>query len=231
VKSLNRYNKIFSISTAVQTDIWNSSKLKSEVIYNGIDLAVIKSKEQYLYDPTKDFRIVQVGRLEHLIKGQHFSIQAIAKLKALGYNNLKLYLVGNGSSRPYLKDLVHSLKAEDSILFLGEKDRSWIYNNLFDFDLMIQPSIKEGFGLTIVEGVAAGIPVIATKADGPLEVLKDCPSGFLFDSEDVDELVYLIRYVIDLTRAQKIKNLCMYSKTTANKFSINYTAAKYIQQY
>src|SRR5205085_1985303 len=112
------------------------------------------------------------------------------------------------------------------------KDRGWIYKNLNQFDLLLQPSLYEGFGLTIIEGLAAGLPVIASSIDGPAEILKDMPAGFLVDTFKSDDLVQTIEKVIAISKSNKIHELCNRSREMVNqKYSINQTAINYIENY
>ena len=54
--------------------------------------------------------------------------------------------------------------------FAGQMDRAGIYASLHTFDAMVHPSRSEGFGLTVAEGMAAGLPLVLTRGDGPWEV-------------------------------------------------------------
>ena len=69
-------------------------------------------------------------------------------------------------SKDYLKDQIKKYQLENNIRIKGHKDRSWIFKNLSSYHLLVQPSRSEGFGLTLVEAVAAGLPVISSKIDG-----------------------------------------------------------------
>lgn len=146
-KYLSKYNKLFAISEAVKNDIEVRISLESKVIYNGISTALIKSKVDYSLKPK--FRIISVGRLEHLTKGQHLAIEALHILKEKGINDIQLDFIGSGSSEQFLKALTIDYGLTNYVNFLGLKDRDYIYAHIKDYNLLIQPSLYEGFGLAI----------------------------------------------------------------------------------
>jgi glycosyltransferase involved in cell wall biosynthesis len=230
--NLKKYKKIFAISAAVQQDLLKRGQIHSCIVRNGIVVEDIRCKRAYLFNYDKSYKIVQISRLYHEKKGQHIAIQALGKLHEAGYSNLNLYFIGNGPSLEYLKKLAKELHLEQNIFFLGIRERSWIYKNLFSFDLLVQPSLYEGFGLTVIEGIAAGLPVIASKSGGPEEILADIPSGFLFNAMDQWDLVAAIKNVIDLTVQNQIEQRCVISREiVCQSFSISQTATDYLLAY
>jgi glycosyltransferase involved in cell wall biosynthesis len=231
-KYLHKYKKVFAISSAVRQDLICRANIYSTVVLNGIQIANIKYKDTNKLTERLSYKIIQISRLLHEKKGQHLAIEAIHKLNKKEFSNIQLYFIGKGPSLNYLKDLVKLYNLEENIFFLGEKDREWIYKNLNQFDLLLQPSLYEGFGLTIIEGLAAGLPVIASSIDGPAEILKDMPAGFLVDTCNNDDLVQTIEKVIKIIKSNKIQELCSQSRELVNqKYSINQTAINYIENY
>jgi glycosyltransferase involved in cell wall biosynthesis len=230
--NLKKYEMVFAISAAVQRAILNRGGIQSSVIHNGIAINRIRRKITSSYNASGFYKIVQVSRLHHKIKGQQLAIEAVHNLHENGYRNIQLFLIGDGPSMDYLKELTKELNLEENVFFLGAKERTWIYENLSDFDLLIQPSLYEGFGLTIIEGIAAGLPVIASNIDGPAEILKDMPAGFLFDLNKQFDLDNTIKKVIELTTQNKVQDLCASSyEVVKEKYSISQTANNYLKKY
>ncbi|HEY9362104.1 MAG TPA: glycosyltransferase [Chitinophagaceae bacterium] len=230
--NLKKYRTVFAISAAVRQAILNRGAIQSSVIHNGIAINHIRRKIISYYNGSRFYKIVQVSRLYHEIKGQRLAIEAIHNLHENGYTNIQLYFIGDGPSLEYLKKLTLELHLEKNIFFLGAKKRTWIYENLYNFDLLIQPSLYEGFGLTIIEGIAAGLPVIASNIDGPAEILKDMPGGFSFDLNKPFDLDSTIKKVIELTMQNKIQELCASSMEMVHqKYSICQTANNYLKKY
>lgn len=224
------YRRIFAISNAVKKDIELRSKIKAILIYNGVKLEEIKTKENYKFDM---FRIVQVSRLDHWKKGQHILLEA---LKIIVYEenvkNIAIDFIGEGNSLGYLNGIVKDYYLEKHVNFLGLRDREYIYGHLKDYELLVQPSLYEGFGLTIVEGMAAKIPVLVSDIDGPIEIIENGKYGYYFESKNSAELASKIHYIYtnynDLQVKQKIELAYDYVKSN---FDIKITVEKYLANY
>lgn len=231
VKWFYEYDRIFSISNAVKSNILKRGGPDSVVIYNGINFEKIKPKTNY--EKQKQFKIIQVSSLQHLIKGQHILLHALhCLIYQKNVNNVQLDFIGEGRSLNYLRELTQQLNLGKHVNFLGLRDRDYIYNNLSTYDLLIQPSIQEGFGLTIIEGIAAGLPVIVSNIDGPSEVIQDLPVGFTFEVNNVDSLVKAISLVMELYDKNKIQQFAKESYDKAcEKFSVQKTAQNYVNSY
>lgn len=229
-KCWNNCNILCAISKAVSDDISKSGKLDSRLIYNGINFDRIKKKEKY-FDPAKDvdFKIIQVSRLEHSKKGQDIVIKALSLLKREYKFNIHLDFIGQGSSSTYLKELAQQYGLSDNIHFLGSKDRDYIYDHLCDYDLLLQPSNFEGFGLTIVEGIAAKLPILVSDIDGPMEIVTKVKYGFHFERGNVEDCARKIKEIIfQIDLKKNISESYNYAK---EYFSINKTAANYWKLY
>lgn len=184
-----KYDSVIAISKAVFDDI-NSRKMivNCHIIHNGIKTNLIQAKH-YQPDFKTVFRIVQVSRLDHQKKGQHLLLRALYLIKQSMPNvQVEVDLIGEGSSLEYLKQLTVELDINSNTHFLGLKDRSYIYSHLKEYDLLVQPSINEGFGLTIIEGMTAGLPVLVSDSEGPAEVIQNGNFGYMFHAKDVEDL-------------------------------------------
>jgi Glycosyltransferase len=230
---LRKYRKVYAVSGAVADDIRMRTGISSPVVLNGINFPDIPKRSDYLYKGEKKIRMVQVGRMVHEVKGQHVLLRALYKLVVVEhYNNISIDFIGTGPSMDFLQTLAGNLKLQDHVNFMGEKDRQWIYEQLSSYDILVQPSLSEGFGLTVLEGIAAGLPVIASDHAGPLEILRDIPVGFLFRSGDVDDLADTIKRVMVQMQELDLQPLCDMSREIANtRYSIRRTAFEYIDHY
>lgn len=182
---IGKVPRVFAISQSVAKDLMQKKGVPSMVNPNGIRPELIQAK------CTKSksclFRIVQVSRLEHLKKGQHILIEAAKRLLDNGITNFAIDFIGNGDSLEYLKQLVKNNNMEEYVRFLGTKDQKYIYDNLCSYDLFVQPSIYEGFGLTVAEAMAAKVPVLVSTGQGPEEVIDGGKYGYLFKNADVED--------------------------------------------
>ncbi|MBM6662075.1 glycosyltransferase [Marseilla massiliensis] len=223
---LYKSRRIYAISNVVKKDILEFKGLYSEVVLNGIKPELINhvSKER-----DGHFRIVQVGRLAHLKKGQHILIQAVAQLVKQGYDNLELSLIGDGDSREYLENLVKDLGIKNHVLFLGAREQLYIFAHLHDYDLFVQPSIFEGFGLTVTEAMAAKVPVLVSENQGPLEIIDNGNYGYYFKNQDVDDCADKIELFInhknDVEQIEKA-----YQRVT-ELYNVKTTAINYLNKY
>ena len=89
----------------------------------------------------------------------------------------KLILIGDGPERMFIKQLVKDLRLNDDVILLGEQD--YLEPLFFCADLFLLPSEQESFGLTALEAMACGVPVIASDVGGLPEVIADGETGFL----------------------------------------------------
>jgi glycosyltransferase involved in cell wall biosynthesis len=126
---------------------------------------------------------VQVSRLDHEIKGQHILIEALKILiYELNFKNVCVDFIGDGKSKNFLEKIVKEYQLDEFVNFLGNRDRIYIYENLKNYNLLIQPSLNEGFGLTITEAMAAKIPVLVSNSGGLPEIVDEGNFGRIFKS-------------------------------------------------
>lgn len=231
--AIDKYDSIIAISSAVAADIKNRFNIDARVIHNGIPMNNFKKRAQYVISSEPLIKLVQVSRLVHEKKGQDILIRALYKLIAVHKkSNIVLDIIGIGNSMNYLKSLTDELGLSRHINFLGEKDRSWIYDNLANYHALIQPSRFEGFGLTVVEGVAAGLPVVVSNIEGPAEIMTGISTKFLFETTNADDCAYMINKLIEYYQQGKMKDILeeMYS-SMKQRFSIESSVVQYLDAY
>jgi glycosyltransferase involved in cell wall biosynthesis len=226
-----KYKKLFSISNAVQEDVLTRGKMKSVLVYNGIKFEDIEFNS--CLDKVDKFKIVQISRLDYQKKGQHILLKAICILvKQKAMTNIQLDLIGEGESLEYLKILAKQLNIEKHINFLGMKSRKFIYTELKNYQLLVQPSLYEGFGLTVVEGIAAKIPVLVSDIEGPMEIIDKGRYGWFFKKGDVKECAEKLSEIINdyhtVKNSNRINEAYNYAKVN---FNIINTAQNYLNNY
>jgi sugar transferase (PEP-CTERM/EpsH1 system associated) len=159
-----------------------------EVVYNGVDSTRFKARDSV---PGGDFVIGSVGRLV-AVKNYPLLLNAVAKLP--GSLPWKLRLVGDGPERERLAALARELKIADRVELPGHSED--VPGQLRQMSVFVLPSISEGMSNTLLEAMAAGVPVIASDVGGNGEIIEDQQSGFLFPSGDVDRASQLISQVL-----------------------------------
>ena len=133
-----------------------------------------------------------VGRLDP-IKDQATLVAAFSRLVAR-HDSLRLLLVGDGPCRRSLEEQVARLELDDRVTFLGRRDD--VSELLRAMDVFVLPSLAEGASNTILEAMATGVPVVATRVGGNPELIEEGETGFLVPRRDVTGLSAAIeRYV------------------------------------
>ncbi len=99
----------------------------------------------------------------------------------------KLILVGDGPDRPAAAEEVARLGLNRQVLFLGKQDS--VAELLACADLFLLPSASESFGLSALEAMSSGVPVVATNVGGIPEVVDDGAAGALVEPGDIDAMV------------------------------------------
>ena len=137
--------------------------------------------------------LISVGRLTEA-KDQFTLISAIEILKKQG-RNIYLVLVGDGEMRKPLETEIVNKKLTDCVNLVGS--RSDIHQLLPGSDAFVLSSKREGFPMSILEAMASGLPVIATRVGGVPEAIQDGMNGILIPSEDAVSLANAICRVLD----------------------------------
>lgn len=229
---LRPYNRIFAISQAVADGIPGptTGSTGPVVVHNGIHMDSVTQRSDYHFDT---FRLVHVSRLVHAIKGQDLVLQALALLtRKHGISNIHVDFIGSGPSREYLEQQAATLGVSSYCTFLGGLTREEIWAGLRNYHALIQPSRCEGFGLTVVEGIAAKIPVIVSDIEGPMEVIGSGDYGYHFRSGDAEACAEAIRSVMETYggEQEKLRLDAAYAHAKKN-FDVRSSAAHYLDQY
>jgi glycosyltransferase involved in cell wall biosynthesis len=133
-----------------------------------------------LFDPL----LGAVGRLSPE-KGHVHLVRALPAILA-AFPQAGLVLAGDGPERRGLEAEARRLGLDDRIEFLGH--RRDVHRILASLDLFVQPSLYEGFGLSLLEAMAAGLPVVASRIGGIPEIVDDGESGVLVPAGDPEGL-------------------------------------------
>jgi glycosyltransferase involved in cell wall biosynthesis len=149
-----------------------------ELAENGVDLSVFRRPEaSRLRSGAVRPRFAFVGRLIEW-KGVDMLLKATAK--ALRRQDLELHIIGDGAILPQLKSLASELKLEDRVVFYGFIPQEQCATLLPGFDALVLPSLYECGGAVVLEAMATGLPVIATKWGGPADYLDE-KTGILIE--------------------------------------------------
>lgn len=222
-----KYQRVFAISNAVKDDVTKKGFGDIMVIENGIPCDEIRCKVDFSRRDT--VHVVQVSRIFFHQKRQDLAVQALSILKKKSSKCVMMHFVGDGSDMDKLKEMVRQLGLEDDVVFEGLKDRQWVFDHLCDYDLFLQPSDNEGFGLTVAEACAAKLPVLVSDIDGPMEVIKGGKLGMVFRHSDADDLAdKLFQFIQDGYDTSIVEKAY---QNTLEHYDIAMTTQRYIEEY
>ena len=207
-KLLDRYtsricnNYFIAVSNFVKKDFEKQLGFSDiKVLYNCVDSSIFNrydsvaagSKRNEFGFNEDNFIILNIGRL-HPQKGQLCLIEAF-NLAYKKNNKCRLVIIGSGYLENDLKDKAKKMNLDKEVVFL--KDRKDIPGILRMSDIFVFPSLYEGFGIALVEAMASGLPVIASKIDVLKEIVDDGINGILVENNDHIKLSEAISSLID----------------------------------
>lgn len=143
-------------------------------------------------------RLICVGRLSPE-KGHLGLLEVIFRLRARGIYS-RLSLVGDGPLRPAIEDVVEQMKLGDRVSLEGFLTEENTLAAIASSDILVLPSFMEGLPVVLIEALAMGKPVVASRVAGIPELVEHGRSGLLFtpsDTEDLEEV--LARILVDRT--------------------------------
>lgn len=215
-----------AICPTVKETMIRTMHMKSDripVINNGVDVdrfSVPQDKTQADF-----FRVISVGSF-YWIKNQEMMIRTVSHLRKNG-KRIHLTLLGDGEDRAKLESLVRELEAEDVVSMPGIQKNVERY--LQNADLYVSASRSEGLPLSILEAMACGLPVVATKAGGVQDIVRDGENGRLVEIEDETAFE---KAVLDLFENEaKRQAYALASRRIAEAWSLRACAAGYSQLY
>lgn len=213
-------------------------KKKVRQLYNGVDLARFHQSDENTGDdlfPTqfadKDSLIIgTVGRAA-AVKDQISLINAfdiLLKKEACWSDKLRLVIVGDGPLYQTLKERVSILGLDSKVWLPG--DRKDIPVLLRKMDIFVLPSLGEGISNTVLEAMATGLPVVATRVGGNPELVDDYRTGALVPVGDVTKLAAVLQGMIDNPEALSSMGAAGLEKVHS-QFDWDVTVANYLTVY
>jgi L-malate glycosyltransferase len=195
---------------------------KVSVLYNGIDLEKIHNHRDrsemrsILGIPADEPVVGLVARLDHWAKGHRELFQALAQVYS--QHPLHCLIIGGGRRQPDMETMVKELSLTPWVHFLGHRDD--IPDLLAALDIFVLPSHSEGISRSLLEAMAAGLPVIVSEAGGSPEVVQHEVNGLLVPVKDASALAQaLVRLLSDPDFAQNL-GLAASQRVAAN-FSLD----------
>lgn len=204
---------------------------KVEVIYNGLD---IKEFRTPLADVRSELGIAEgtplvgmVANMNFEIKGHRYFLQA-AKLVLANIPSVEFLLVGDGPLRDKYQTLADELGIGGRVHFIGKRnDTPAILSSL---DVSVLCSTSEGMSNVIMESMAAGKPVVATRVGGNPELVEDGVTGLLVPPADVSALAEAMQSLLSNTETAMALGAAGMKLVTA-RFTVETMVHKHEQLY
>lgn len=191
---------------------------KVMTIPNGVDVSRFRpgdpaAARAALGLPMNNLVVGTVGRLDP-VKGQATLLRAFARLRSLGADHGAILLIaGDGPCRDELTALTVSMGLDGHVHFLGE--RHDIPEVLQAMDAFVLPSVAEGSSNTLLEAMATGLPVLATRVGGSPELVDNGVSGILVPPRDPQALTEAIGTYLRDPRLRELHGASARQRTVA----------------
>ena len=226
--SINHSDVVTSVSQSLKDDTLEIFDINRsiEVIHNFVDLSLYNrvndcrknfaAENQKIVCHISNFR--KVKRIDNVIDVFYQIQQEVDAV---------LLMIGEGPEKEKSREQAHNLGILDRVKYLGKT--SEIERVLCMSDLFVLPSEKESFGLSALEAMAAGVPVISSNTGGLPEVNINDQTGFTADVGDVDSMA---KGAISLLKDDnKRANFGKNARQQAEKFSLDIIGPKYLELY
>jgi glycosyltransferase involved in cell wall biosynthesis len=195
------------------------------LIRNGVQIDQIRKAKKVQLEG--EVKLLFVGKLISL-KGVDLLLKAFSDLKNSTSTDIRLYIAGTGTHEPMYKSLASQLGVEKQVHFLGHLPLSECYSLYRSCSMLVLPSRFESAPMTLLEGLAAGIPIVATNVGGIPEIVEDGRNGFL-TRPDSSEIAEKIRFLI--AHPEDCERISRNNLEDAGKYSWRNIALAHIDLY
>jgi len=230
--SIEKSDRLTAVSEFLRRETYSAfgcTACDVKVIHNFIDPEVY-NRERYAASMKVQFPKAQPV-LMHISNFRKVKrVRDIVRIFAIVNADIpsKLVMIGDGPDRVAAEEETRRLGVESSVSFLGKIDN--VAPLLATADLFLLPSESESFGLSALEALASGVPVIGTRAGGLPEVVRDGETGFLCEVGDIDGMARLALSLLhDPERWKEMSELA--AADASARFSMNEIVSQYEQMY
>ncbi|MBF7090614.1 glycosyltransferase family 4 protein [Flavobacterium sp. ALJ2] len=205
---------------AILTDFGFHLRSKTHTIYNGVILEAILVRD--IRNDVKPSFLVASHLRES--KGIQDLIEAVHLLPLKIRDEIKITIYGDGPYKNQLIQLIQKYSLDKIFVFKGSQAN---LNEIFSqYDYMLHPTHMECFSLSILESLAANVPVITTKVGGNTEVITNEGNGYVFEAKNIQALaviledIYLGNKKISTNTRELIANSFSLPKMVENHFKL-----------
>jgi glycosyltransferase involved in cell wall biosynthesis len=219
---------IVTTSQGVADDLvaaFGVTRARVRVVHNPVDLEAIAAAVQEPIDPAHAATwrrpvIVAAGRLAEA-KNYPLLIEALALLRPRV--GARLFILGQGSEERQIRDLVAARGLQDAVTLCGFQTNPWKY--IARADVFALTSRYEGFGNVLVEAMACGVPVVATRSSGTTDIVRHRVDGLLVDQHEPAAFAAALEEVVGDEAMRR--RLSEEARIGANRFALPAIASVY----
>ncbi len=229
-KVAKRLHNIITVSERSRRDIAAAFTLRPEgigLVYNGIDTEVFQPKPEVVKKPC---RIMATASADAPLKGGRYLLEAVALL-ADRYPELELLMVGKPRSGGDTERLIEQLDIGHRIVFVSGISTQQLVDYYAQAQVVVVPSVYEGFGLPAGEAMACGVPVVSTSGGALPEVVGD--AGIQVPVKNSQAIAEAVGSLLDdadkrerlaVAGRQRIETLFCWRRTAAQMVEYYYQA-------
>lgn len=221
---------VIAVSHAINERIVNVAGIpqdKIQVIHNGLDLSRMPKPSFDENEAPAAWRCPVVGTLGHLSqkKGQRVFLQAVQLLIEKGMD-AEFVILGDGPDRVALRGLADELNVTKRVTFTPHT----VTGQLGQLDILVEPSLQEGLGMSVMMAMATGVPVVATGVGGLYDLIEDGVTGVLVPAGDPKALAEAIWRL--LNNPSERREMAKQARATIERdFSAELVAKKLLAYY
>jgi glycosyltransferase involved in cell wall biosynthesis len=202
---------------------------KLKTIVNGVKLADYPTTMNIDFSQKTHSATMVIGIVARLdpVKNHEMLLNAFRMVVDV-VPQVRLWIIGDGVLRNYLEELVENLQLSGAVKFFG--NRSDVPQLLACMDLLALASSSEGLPMSILEGMAAGKPIVATDVGGVATVVQPDITGLLVPSGDADAMAKALIYLL-LNPDQMQRMGANARKLVEEKYDIETMMKEYLRLY
>jgi glycosyltransferase involved in cell wall biosynthesis len=203
-----------------------------DVVPNGLDIRPFRQvsekmdRAQFGFNP-EDVLLIFVGRLGPE-KNLSFLLRSFSGA-AKAYDHIGLILVGDGPERDNLQDQVRYMKIDNRVCFTGMVPYEQLPGYLSMADAFVTASVTEVHPFTVIEAMAAGLPVLGIQSPGVGDSIEDGVTGFIAEEEDL--ATFTARMVRLVTDHQQRHDMGRRAQQAAENYAIERTTQMMLERY
>jgi glycosyltransferase involved in cell wall biosynthesis len=232
IRSISRFRGqgVIAVSRAIRERIVNLGGLtqnRIRIIHNGLDLSRFPRPSFTENNALRAYHCPVIGTLGHLSrkKGQRVFLQAVKILLDHGFD-AEFVVLGDGPDRVALRGLADELNVTRRVTFTPQT----VSGQLNQLDLLVEPSLQEGLGMSVMQAMATGVPVVATGVGGLYDLIEDGVTGIMVPAADAVALADAMHRLLS-NSSERIELAKQAREMIEKEFSAELAAQKHVDYY